>query len=469
MASPHMIEPKAHRMLEAIESKHDLLALEVDGWCVWPLFRWLVFVALADRGSAYSPTELWPHRERVSIAVRDLIRFPFLSKSRMLVVANASNRSEYERGWFKDIYFDDLLQGSTSYVKLEHPNTKAFRDATRAALVKSDLTSTPFTALGSALTRSGRPASLTRMGARISSILRKAEGLEEFTEQRVSTALLQFYWQKKLYGRLLKRVRPEFLLIVNAYGDHAVVAAAKEQGAEVIEFQHGSLDRYHPGYSWSSSALTQKERMPLPDRIFLYGDHWRDELEANGFWSRELRVVGSPRIDRYRGREQQRYSVPTLAVTMQGLDVDPVLKFLREFLRLVSKRSEVQLLVKLHPTETATKSYETILGDRREARVIQSAQEPSTFELLVRSHLHASVASTCHVEAVALGTPTVILPFTYHDLVIHLRDDVCFFFAKNPEQLVDVFLHRPDPVSELPGRAYFAPGAIDNIRRELSL
>lgn len=466
MREVQLDQRETHDRLTGLELEHDLLRFEVDGWRIWPLFRWLVAFGISKSGSSFSTVEEpWTHRQRVGIAAHDLGRVIRPGRKRFLVVANATNRSEQIDGQYWDIYFDDVLSKIDSFIKLEHPNSRAFRVAGARAAIPSDLTSTLITAVASARARRG-PDGLDAPAAELSAILAK-EGIEGFTAPRVSRFLKDFYWQKRYYRAFMRRVRPKHLLIVNPYGDHAVVAAAKEERIQVVEFQHGALDRYHPGYSWTAASAHAKQTMPIPDRIFLYGDHWRRELEQAGFWTDELRVVGSPRIDRFRGRELPRFDIPTLAVTMQAVDVAKVVDFIRRFLALAGQQNPVQVFLKLHPTENPSEIYRSV-GDDPRIKLITSAGEPSTFELLARSRFHASVASTCHLEAVALGTRTVILPFTFHEMMLHLRDDESVFFAETPEQLFEIFTERHASPSRSMGEDYFQPGALENMLRELS-
>ncbi len=68
--------------------------------------------------------------------------------------------------------------------------------------------------------------------------------------------------------------------------------------------------------------------MPIPDRIFLYGAHWQEELAANGFWQEELRSVGSLRLDQYRDLKIAKDARNCkIVLTTQGTDTERLLNF----------------------------------------------------------------------------------------------------------------------------------------------
>jgi hypothetical protein len=259
-------------------------------------------------------------------------------------------------------------------------------------------------------------------------------------------------------------------------GEYNIVAAAKELGLKVIEFQHGFIDRYHTAYSWSAYALPYKASMPIPDRIFLYGVHWQQELTANGFWREELCPVGSLRMDQYRkikamnkgGKEEDVY---TIVLTTQGMDVEGVIAFVSDFLAAASGQLNYRLYIRLHPDyETDKSPYVGAFRTNNHVQVLLGNEQPSTFELLTRAHLHLSISSTCHYDALGLGVPTVILPFVTHEIILPLHKAGHAFLVQTPQELVNIALQCknyvvPDKVVEL----YFKPGALENMKRELGV
>jgi hypothetical protein len=308
------------------------------------------------------------------------------------------------------------------------------------------------------------------VAAALSARVVREPGLESFTTDVVARAIAVFHWETRLYRLLLRRVQPAYLLLGEA-GDHAITAAARELGIFVVEFQHGFTHRHYPANSWAGAARRHKPRMPLPHRMFLYGRHWANELAAHGFWSEELRVVGSLRLDAHRRLPIRRDpQLGTFLVTTQGIETAPLIAFLRAALERLTGRVRFQCVIKTHPVyHGSDREYAEAFASNPAVRIVAGNESPSTFELLREAQLHLSIASTCHYEALALGVPTVILPFAGSESVRHLHETGHALLPRTSEELGEILLrwkeHRVPPGA---GDEYFTPGALERIQQELA-
>jgi len=455
--------------LQQLETDYNLLQYQVDGWCVWPVLRF--GVAMTLHRMPMDERERIPVKEGLAIAVKDILSLSTLPKSRYVVKTNSLPRSERQGGLYKDIYFDDLLLDFGSYFKIEDVIYKVYVADPSSALIKSDITSTAFKIAARLLARAGIPSFVFDIASNLSLCLRSELSLDTFTSPGVAQMLLRFYWLKRLYFWLLRRIQPEYLLLITSYGDHALVAAAKELGIQVIEFQHGFVDRHHAGYSWSPYALPYKVNMPLPDRFFLYGEYWKQELIANGFWGEELRPVGSLRMDQYRKISATSSGGKCIIVlTTQYTDTAKLVAFMSDFLKMAEGQLELHLFIKLHPGEQSKSAYEAAFKSDKRVSILLGRESPSTFELFTQAHFHVSIASTCHYEALALGVPTAILPLAGYENVMHLYRERHAFLAQTPQDFLDLILrseHYQVP-AEI-GEVYFKSGALENMKRELGL
>jgi hypothetical protein len=452
--------------LRRLEEKYNLLQYTVDGWSIWPWIRFSVASGL--RGLPRDRREKFPYLERIRLAFDDVVRLIALPKARYVVKTNSLPRSEKQDGLYKDVYFDDLLLEIGSYYKIEDPIYKVFIKNRKVSLVQSDLTSTAFTVVSQLLARLGLPPGVHDVAERLSRCLNSERTLDDFTPQRLSIACSHFFWSKKFYAWLLRRIQPEYLFLITAYSSHNVVAAAKEQGIKVIEFQHGLINRYHPGYSWSAWAAAYKGQMPIPDRLFLYGEYWKQELMANGFWDKELRVVGSSRIDQYRQSKAKQSEHCLIVFTAQNVDTQRLIAFLSHFLEVSRNQLDFRLYIKLHPGEQNKDIYETAFGHHDNVQVLLGREQPSTFHLLSQANFHVSISSTCHYEALALGVPTIILPLAGFESVIHLYQEGHAFLAQTPQELLDIIMqNRSYRAFPGIGNYYFKPGALENVKKEL--
>lgn len=457
--------------IRQVEIQYDLLQYQLDGWCAWPILRFEISNLLANL-SLVAKRRL-RREERVAIALGDIFSLLKMRNAHYAVKTYTSGLAEQEGNRYKDIWFDDLLNEMGDYYKIETINNPAFLPRRQSALIKSDLTPTLLDFTAAFLRRLGNQRDAEAIAPCLSACIRDKLGIEACTTRWVLARLLFFYWSKKVYVALLKRIRPAYLLTVDP-SEYSLVAAAKEQKIQVIELQHGFLDRnQHGAYAWTDYASKYKTRMQIPDRLFLYGEYWKQELDANGFWGDTLRTVGSIRMDQYRKLKTvaSKGNRCTLVLTTQGLDVPETISFVKALMEAAANRLDLFLYIKLHPIyETSKEQYMNAFQTDQRVRVLLGSEAPSTFELLSQANLHLSISSTCHYEALGLGVPTVILPFSTHEVVLRLHQVGHAFLVRTPLELLVIAeqwrdLSVPSEVSE----QYFKPNALENIKRELGV
>lgn len=462
-------EEEVSLKLQHLESEHDLLRFEVDGWCAWPVLRYDVSRSIQNHPFDINLSVHFPKRELLRIAIRDVLRLTWRSRHRYIAKTYSSVHNETENGREKDIFFDDVLRTIPGGCKLETIDKWSYYTNSNPRLVPSLFRTVSLEVAAGKLARHmPPPRELTEVSNAISAVLQTELGLEKYTPRCVMISLASFHWLRRLYRTLLRWLNAPFLLLLET--DHAPIAAARELGMQVIELQHGSYPRYYPAKSWSRYALPYKTRMPLPHRIFTYGPYWSGELAALGFWQDELRSVGSVRIDQYRAQKAQRADeLCCIAVTTQGMDTQRLIAFMDEFIRLAEGRVPCRVYFKMHPRyHNSHLAFHEVFKNNPHVQLVGSNESPTTFELLQLANLHLSISSTCHYEALALGVPTVILPLETAETVAHLREAGHAFFAKTPRELVDIAARwRNYKVPNDIGKEYFAFGALNNLKREL--
>ncbi|GAB4398343.1 MAG: hypothetical protein OHK0052_21340 [Anaerolineales bacterium] len=461
-------------LLQAVETKYDLLRPSLAGWRAWVVLRFAVAMAMWDLPISRNTEEgRLTLRERLQLGARDLWGTLRAPRDGTLTLVNTSNWAEVVNNRAKDIYFDDLLLAlKTPVVKLEHINNKQYAERRDSALLPACISTTGNYLLSGMLAKLPLSTAVKTLAAHFTPIIQNDLQQKLFSFERVANLLQTFVWRKRIFKGMLKALRPRRLLLINSYNNAALIAAARELHVEVIEFQHGIIYRHHPGYSWAGSASTHKPFMPLPNRFFLYGDYWQKELQIDGFWDVELENVGSLRMDAFRTAEsatEESAARPLrLALTSQGIESENVARFLADLLNLAQTRGvQIRLDVKLHPGEQDDTPYRKHLTHAG-VRILRGAQPPSTFELLQAADFHLSIASTCHYEALGLRTPTVILTFPNHEKVLHLTQTGFAFTASTPADALDLLLSKRGlRVPPEIGDQFFRANARENMLRAL--
>lgn len=253
---------------------------------------------------------------------------------------------------------------------------------------------------------------------------------------------------------ILDRFQPALVFETASY-DSASVAVnciAQSSGVPVVEMQHGVLYPDHPGYSACAPPRVDIVR-PIPDKIFVYGEWFRDSLELSSqFYTGDVvEVVGSPRLSNYKNAVLLRGRARIREMTRSRLGVGPesilvtattqpivstgIAQFLEQVVRLMP--TSCYLCVKIHPGEMShVRATYGRLSEHPRVRIITD-EHSDLYDLLVASDIHTSVCSTVVLEAMALGTPNILIdmdsPLSMADLVDPSTRQV----VASPESFVD--------------------------------
>lgn len=469
-----MSDAEIAQLLHHAEETFDLFAVAVDGWSAWQLLRFEVaseLVRVAQRsargGLALTRSEL------LRRGAADWTRYVRLPRARVLAKTFVSGLAEIqEDGRYRDVFFDDVLEVVGSHVKLEAQNAPGHLEGSRAAHLAPSAATVGIDVGARVLSRMRPSREISDAARFLSHVISIELGIAGFDPATVERRLLLFRWATRLYGRVLDRVQPRFVLVADT-SEFELFAAAKERGIRCVELQHGVFNRNHP-HALGATAAAHRERVIVPDALLLFGPYWEDDLRVGGFYGDELRVTGSPRIDRFRARRNDAHREDerscTVLVTSQGVATEELAGFLAEAMSLARASGfACHFDVKLHPIydSSSRETYELALrgGD---VRILASEQRPSTLELLSAADAHISISSACHYESLGIGVPTIVLPLPGHEDVLPLVDAGHAALAATPAELLRLLaesrdLRVPEDVS---GR-YYRPGALEMIAREL--
>ena len=117
-----------------------------------------------------------------------------------------------------------------------------------------------------------------------------------------------FNWKKNNYDKLLKTRRPSVVYLVVSYVHEPLIAACRENHIETIEFQHGTMSKYHLGYSFPGyNAIPY-----FPDKMILFGKYWYDStplpVREDNVWYQGFPYLRDNLIE-YRGCKQNTKTV----------------------------------------------------------------------------------------------------------------------------------------------------------------
>lgn len=450
--------------LAAAEKRHCLFDYRVDGWSAWRVVRHSVQRATACYGLA-RPTQhdglriIWA----VGATLQLLLILAFPRRVGLLVKTQRSALRTGEGGRYRDIYFDGLLLPSDRHFKLEVIDSRDFDEQARAALFPSHLNAVVFTFWGRLLGKL-MPADAADFAKRASTILREEVGVEMGPStilMLVSTA----YWQSRLFGLLLRRLRPDLALVCDT-GEYGLVIACRKVGVPIIELQHGVFDASHPDAVPDWVAGSESE-LVLPNVLATRNQFWINQLL--GTHQAAIAVpVGNEMLDQALERRAAHRAVARdqalprrVVVTTQGMDTERLAAWVGGMVESAPADQDWRLTIKLHPVyDAATTAFDRLAEQHPNVTVVAGTGRPNVFDLLIEADLHLSIASACLFEAAALGVPSLVIPLSGHQDVLPHLDGSMLRLATTPS---DAWVPR-GPVLESDVGIYSRPGFKMNMR-----
>jgi hypothetical protein len=447
---------------KALETRCRLFAVRVDGWSAWRVMRNFAYYSAAAL-PLVSPARSQASRVRAALVGSLRLAGHLLRGRRVDVLvktARSALRMDTPAG-ARDVYFDGFL-GEYRHFKLEEVNSAQYDDQARRARHPAHLDAVVFTFWGKVLSKlKPAPAPAADFARTVSAELAREVDVHipvAALLERISTA----YWQGRLYGLLLARLRPRVVLGSDT-GDYGLMIACAKAGIPFIELQHGIFDAKHPDAVPTDAEGTDRELL-IPDALASRGAHWVNAL-AGTRHAAAARLMGNELIDQAldaRAADAGGADRPhTLVVTSQGLDVESLAQWLSDMVAAAPPGLDWRLRIKLHPVyDLGATAFDALEADDR-VEVVPGAAAPNVFQLLSQADLHLSIASACHFDALAIGVPSVVVPLSGHEIMLDAIDGRSLVLATDP---AEVWTSPPAPPSQSDRMAYSQPGFLDNMR-----
>ena len=223
-----------------------------------------------------------------------------------------------------------------------------------------------------------------------------------------------FNAQRKLFSLMFRMIKPRAVFVTDYISYSPAIKAAKELGIKVMEFQHGTIGKEHPSYNID----VEIDRGCFPDYLLVFG---RRELEtfANSYFIEAEHVlpIGSFYIENVRNdyvlesslvKKLKNYN-RTVAVTLQWAYEKRTIEFIVQAANLDPHIFYIlipRLAVTGGPEEAkhAAAEYLTLELPGNVAVVT----DKDFYKLMMYVDFHATIFSTCALEAPSLGTQNIL-------------------------------------------------------------
>lgn len=414
--------------IKAFEASHDVAAYQADGWHVWPLIRVMLglrmFVPVpfaSGRGlrslllRVARPVRQWLGYWRAKFRLAWRGAAPVVTGGAPLAVfLTLSERRVHWRGAFYEIYTDPLVD--------------IFRSLGRDTLVwesgpERSPQYSPSCKIFEHLEAEARclsigprqlpaPAWYGALQPLFQELLGRGVPWEE-----MAAPIIRLSDQATVFERWLRQVQPSLLISVCWYDPMVMAAtmAARRVGVQTVELQHGVQGGGHFAYAgWSRAPLGGYE--VVPDVFWVWGKRAAKDLVVyNPAFTGHSEIVigGSPWLDMWRSSSSREMgggpAEKVMLLTLQW-DVSPLV-----LEAIAQSPTEWRWLVRFHPSRSvADRAADRLLFLSTGHKGVEMGypDDVPLYQLLNQCDAHLTGSSTCALEALAFGVPTIILADT---------------------------------------------------------
>ncbi len=257
--------------------------------------------------------------------------------------------------------------------------------------------------------------------------------------------IVQFIFYNYLFKLFYKIYKPKAIFINCYYSliHQAAIYAAKNMGIKTIELQHGIISDNHHAYN----VFTDLDKSFFPDYLLTFGDYVKNIFDERNYFIKRENVlsIGSMYIDyinnEYKSSKEsirvfnniRRKYKKIIAISSQWTIENKLIRFLKKS-ALLSK----DILYIFVPRDI-NKNYSNVNFPEN----IIMLKNLDVYQIIKETNFHATVNSTCALEAPAIGVPNILIninnlaKISYSNLLTN-RDITRF--VDTEEEFVDTIL-----------------------------
>jgi len=269
---------------------------------------------------------------------------------------------------------------------------------------------------------------------------------------------------------LLRFAKPQAVFFVYAASSMGYIKALKEKKIHVIEIQHGVINKSHNAYNLNKNY----GRQLLPDYLLTFGQLEKKLFSDNNHFidSEKVFPVGYYFLDQLVNASSHSATSQEVKKGYETIVVfslqDPFEDFIFEFI-IEAARLSPQVFYMLVPRDPE-KPYSGIA----EIENLRIERNLNVYECLSIADVHATINSTCALEAPCFGVPNILYDYKgwAYDYYSSVLDDQGITVytstaAAFVESLNTNTFYGPKEIREK-SRQFFEPDFSENVRKVLS-
>lgn len=438
----------ARHLVLLFEEKCNPFKYQVDGVCIWPIFRFSTWESLKIEKDGFTKRK---HAVRPSRSSR-LKAYVNVFKERARLSALTSERREYDAviltsvnrlrdkidEAYRNIYFDYFEPGISNALYIYTDMQGKRKPYGQPALFVSNKAVLP-TLVSRSLVQPGSLDKVRSLYGDFKDFLQEnnSAGLFDVPFSTWKRVFLIYMAKRGLFAKIFDATKPKMLLTECFYNKEWAIAAARQRAIPVVELQHGIVYDGHMAYTYDpASADRYKKNMPIPDKILAFGEYFSRMYTESGFWRPDqVENIGLARLEHY--RKSFEYQAPRpgeklrVLISSQWILANKLVDFIRSVVNDLP--GEVTLSVKPHPLEEHTGLYEEI---KQRVEVLGTDEE--FYTSLATRHIHCSVFSTTLIESLGLGIPTMIIGLPGFENALPITEKGYCKIAHTPSEFVAI-------------------------------
>ena len=263
----------------------------------------------------------------------------------------------------------------------------------------------------------------------------------------IKRQIFRFHIFYKAYTRLLKKTRPDKIIMVTAYSQMPLIAAARDLGIPTYEVQHGTISTNHMGYYYPHCEAPPY----MPDTLLAHGSFWTRKPPLPK--SIKTEIIGAAHVSAIQSPNPKTKN--QILFFSQGTVAADLFPFAQQ---VAKAAPDYHIIYRLHPSEIADDYTSPDIANFE----IRHGGD-GFFDDLTGSEFIATVYSTTIYEAMACGAKAIVAGLNGHNAVQDIIDNGDAVLAKTPDDFVKA-LTTAKPCST--PEKYYAPfdaGKVTNI------
>lgn len=398
-----------------IEKKYDLFNQKIQDVYFWKLARFSVFIEITTKTKIYTQAHSKPYNSMLDkfkdlpkILINTYIYSVGKRKSKRDILVFESPRKVLVENKHIDIYTNELVKQlekeNESYEIVDGPYLKKHYDKPNEKRSYVEHFS-----IINYLKRKIFKIKLNRDECELIENLEN-EIYNKFKvkinlKEKIQDRVVGFKFEKEFYRGLLRKRVVKQIYLICSYGQEALIAACKEENVESIELQHGTLGKYHLGYSFPND----KNIPYFPDKLYLFGKYWFNTTPLP-LEKKDIEIIGYPylenRLKKYKDVMKEKNMILFISQGTIG-------KRLSEAAcRFAQKNPKYKIIYKLHLGEFDRwkNDYpELNKAEELENFKVVDNNDINLYEYMAKAEFLVGVYSTVIFEGLTLNCKTILM------------------------------------------------------------